>query len=97
MGNSSPAPQLEAVFASFGPLVHDFLPCSPLCSGHVAAKAPAKTATAAKGKAEPIAVWEGRQPRFLVELGVAERWQAQSALTRRQVSPRLKAYLGRSA
>jgi ATP-dependent Lhr-like helicase len=46
---------------------------------------------------EPIAVWEGRQPRFLVELGVAERWQAQGALTRRQVSPRLKAYLGRAA
>jgi ATP-dependent helicase Lhr and Lhr-like helicase len=37
---------------------------------------------------EPIAVWEGRQPRFLVELGPAERWQAQNALTRRQVSPR---------
>src|SRR5260370_42511967 len=46
---------------------------------------------------EPIAVWEGRQPRFLVELGVAERWQAQGALTRRQVSPPLKAYLGPSA
>jgi ATP-dependent Lhr-like helicase len=46
---------------------------------------------------EPIAVWESRQARFLVELGPADRWHAQNALTRRQVSPRLKAYLGRSA
>jgi len=49
---------------------------------------------------EPIAIWEGRQARFLVELGVAERWQAQNALTRRPfqfAAPRLRAYLGRSA
>jgi ATP-dependent Lhr-like helicase len=46
---------------------------------------------------EPVAVWEGRQARFLVELPPAERWQAQTALTRRTVAPRLKAYLGRSA
>jgi ATP-dependent helicase Lhr and Lhr-like helicase len=46
---------------------------------------------------EPIAVWEGRQAHFLVDLGPAERWHAQNALTRRQVAPRLKAYLGRSA
>ncbi|HVR10197.1 MAG TPA: DEAD/DEAH box helicase [Thermoanaerobaculia bacterium] len=49
---------------------------------------------------EPIAVWEGRQTRFLVELGPAERWQAQNALTRRpfrSAAPRLRAYLGRSA
>jgi ATP-dependent Lhr-like helicase len=49
---------------------------------------------------EPIAVWESRQARFLVELGVAERWQAQNALTRRpfqSAAPRLRAYLGRSA
>jgi ATP-dependent Lhr-like helicase len=49
---------------------------------------------------EPIAVWESRQTRFLVELGVAERWQAQNALTRRpfqSAAPRLRAYLGRSA
>ena len=46
---------------------------------------------------EPIAVWEGRQPRFLAELEGADRWLAQGALTRRQVAPRLKSYLGRSA
>jgi len=49
---------------------------------------------------EPIAVWEGRQARFLVELGPAERWQAQNVLTRRpfqSAAPRLRAYLGRSA
>ncbi len=49
---------------------------------------------------EPIAVWEGRQARFLAELGPAERWQAQNVLTRRpfqSAAPRLRAYLGRSA
>ncbi len=49
---------------------------------------------------EPIATWESRQARFLVDLGVAERWQAQNALTRRpfqSAAPRLRAYLGRSA
>jgi ATP-dependent Lhr-like helicase len=45
----------------------------------------------------PIAVLEGREPRFLVELDAAARWQAQSALVRRSVAPRLKAYLGKSA
>jgi len=46
---------------------------------------------------EPIAVLEGREPRFLVDLDAATRWQAQSALIRRSVAPKLKAYLGRSA
>jgi ATP-dependent Lhr-like helicase len=46
---------------------------------------------------EPIAIHEGRETRFLVELPAADRWQAQSALVRRKVAPRLKAYLGRSA
>jgi ATP-dependent Lhr-like helicase len=49
---------------------------------------------------EPIAVWESRQTRFLVDLGPAERWHAQNALTRRpfqSAAPRLRAYLGRSA
>ena len=46
----------------------------------------------------PIAVLEGREPRFLVDdLDNATRWQAQSALVRRSVAPRLKAYLGKSA
>jgi ATP-dependent Lhr-like helicase len=46
---------------------------------------------------EPIALLEGREPRFLVDLDNAARWQAQSALVRRSVAPKLKAYLGRSA
>jgi ATP-dependent Lhr-like helicase len=45
----------------------------------------------------PIAVLEGREPRFLIDLDAATRWQAQSALIRRSVAPKLKAYLGRSA
>jgi ATP-dependent Lhr-like helicase len=46
---------------------------------------------------EPIAVYEARQVRWLVELPLSERWAAESALIRRSVAPRLKAYLGRSA
>jgi ATP-dependent helicase Lhr and Lhr-like helicase len=46
---------------------------------------------------EPVAVLEGREPRFLVDLDPAARWQAQNALVRRSVAPKLKAYLGRSA
>ncbi|HEV8577898.1 MAG TPA: DEAD/DEAH box helicase [Thermoanaerobaculia bacterium] len=46
---------------------------------------------------EPIAVLEGREPRFLVELDAAATWQARSTLVRRSVAPKLKAYLGRSA
>ena len=46
---------------------------------------------------EPIALLEGREPRFLVDLDPATRWQVQSALVRRSVAPKLKAYLGRSA
>ena len=46
---------------------------------------------------EPMAVLEGREPRFLADLDTAARWQAQSALVRRSVAPKLKAYLGRSA
>jgi ATP-dependent Lhr-like helicase len=45
----------------------------------------------------PIAVLEGREVRFLIDLDPAARWQAQSALQRRSVAPKLKAYLGRSA
>jgi ATP-dependent Lhr-like helicase len=45
----------------------------------------------------PIAVLEGREPRFLVDLDTATRWQAQSVLVRRSVAPKLKAYLGKSA
>jgi ATP-dependent Lhr-like helicase len=45
----------------------------------------------------PIAVLVGREPRFLVDLDTATRWQAQSVLVRRSVAPKLKAYLGKSA
>jgi len=37
------------------------------------------------------------KPRFLLDLDPATRWQAQRALVRRSVAPKLKAYLGRSA
>ena len=46
---------------------------------------------------EPIAILEGKETRFLVDLDPATRWQAQNALVRRAVAPRLKEYLGRSA
>jgi ATP-dependent Lhr-like helicase len=45
----------------------------------------------------PIAVHEAKESRFLVELGTAERWEAQNALIERRVPPQLRAYLGRSA
>jgi ATP-dependent Lhr-like helicase len=45
----------------------------------------------------PIAVQEGRDVRWLIDLDATSRWQAQSALIKRSVAPRLKAYLGRSA
>ena len=45
----------------------------------------------------PLAVLEAGCATFLVELGAAERWEAQNALVRRRVPPRLKAYLGRPA
>lgn len=46
---------------------------------------------------EPIAVQEGKDVRFLIDLDPATRWQAQNALVRRAVAPKLKAYLGRTA
>ena len=45
----------------------------------------------------PIAVYEAKRVRFLVDLDAATRWQAEGALVRRTVPPRLRAYLGRSA
>ena len=45
----------------------------------------------------PVAVHEGRETRFLVEMEPADRWQAQTALVRRPVPPQLKSYLGKSA
>jgi ATP-dependent Lhr-like helicase len=46
---------------------------------------------------QPVALLEGREVRFLVDLEPAARWQAQGILVRRSVAPKLKAYLGRSA
>jgi ATP-dependent Lhr-like helicase len=46
---------------------------------------------------EAIAILESNEPRFLVELDQAERWEMQNALLRRRVPPQLRAYLGRSA
>ncbi|MES1241812.1 MAG: DEAD/DEAH box helicase [Acidobacteriota bacterium] len=46
---------------------------------------------------EAIAVQEGKEIRFLVDLDPAARWQAQNSLVRRAVAPKLKAYLGRTA
>ncbi|HSK81440.1 MAG TPA: crosslink repair DNA glycosylase YcaQ family protein, partial [Thermoanaerobaculia bacterium] len=45
----------------------------------------------------PVAVLEGKETRFLMDVDNATRWQAQNALVRRSVAPKLKAYLGRSA
>jgi ATP-dependent Lhr-like helicase len=45
----------------------------------------------------PIAIMEGGEARFLVELEKAEEWKMRTALIRRPVPPQLRAYLGRSA
>jgi ATP-dependent Lhr-like helicase len=45
----------------------------------------------------PIALHEGRETRYLVDLDAAARWQAHTALVRRPVVPELQAYLGKSA
>jgi ATP-dependent Lhr-like helicase len=46
----------------------------------------------------PIAVREKREVRFLIEVDqAAARWEAEAAIVRRRVPPRLRAYLGRSA
>jgi ATP-dependent helicase Lhr and Lhr-like helicase len=45
----------------------------------------------------PIALYEAKRVRFLVDLDAAARWQAEGALVRRAVPPELKAYLGKSA
>ncbi|HKX26397.1 MAG TPA: DEAD/DEAH box helicase [Blastocatellia bacterium] len=45
----------------------------------------------------PIASLEAGQVHFTIELEKAAEWKARTALIRRPVSPRLRAYLGRSA
>jgi len=45
----------------------------------------------------PIALHEGKETRFLIDMDAAARWQAHTALVRRPVVPELQAYLGKSA
>jgi ATP-dependent Lhr-like helicase len=44
----------------------------------------------------PIAVREGKELRYLVEMSAADQWQARNALLRRQVPPKVRAYLNDS-
>ena len=44
----------------------------------------------------PIAVLEAKEIRFLVEMTAADQWQARNALLRRQVPPKVRAYLNQS-
>jgi ATP-dependent Lhr-like helicase len=41
----------------------------------------------------PVAVREGKELRYLVEMSAAEQWQARNALLRRHVPPKVRAYL----
>jgi ATP-dependent Lhr-like helicase len=44
----------------------------------------------------PIAVLEGKDLRFLVEMSAADQWQARNALLRRHVPPKVRTYLNQS-
>ena len=44
----------------------------------------------------PIAILEARELRFLVEMTAADQWQAKSALLRRHVPPKVRAYLNQT-
>jgi ATP-dependent Lhr-like helicase len=44
----------------------------------------------------PIAVMEGKDLRFLVEMSAADQWQARNALLRRHVPPKVRTYLNQS-
>ena len=44
----------------------------------------------------PIAVLEAKELRFLVEMSPSDQWQARNALLRRQVPPKVRAYLNQS-
>ena len=46
---------------------------------------------------EPVAVLEGGETRFLVELSRAMEWKAKSALMRKATPPQLRSYLRRPA
>src|SRR5438128_1911850 len=41
----------------------------------------------------PVAVLEAREIRFLTEMNVADQWKARNALLRRNVPPKVRAYL----
>src|SRR5207245_7446507 len=44
----------------------------------------------------PIAVLEAKEIRFLTEMSAADQWRARSALLRRQVPPKVRAYLSQA-
>lgn len=44
----------------------------------------------------PLAVMEGKEIRFLVEMSTADQWQARNALLRRHVPPKVRTYLNDS-
>jgi ATP-dependent Lhr-like helicase len=44
----------------------------------------------------PLAVMEGKEIRFLVEMSAADQWQARNALLRRHVPPKVRTYLNDS-
>jgi len=44
----------------------------------------------------PIALLEGKDLRFLVEMSAADQWQARNALLRRHVPPKVRTYLNQS-
>ena len=46
---------------------------------------------------EPVAVLEGGEPRFLIELNRAMEWKAKAALMRKATPPQLRSYLRRPA
>jgi ATP-dependent Lhr-like helicase len=44
----------------------------------------------------PVAVMEGKELRYLVEMSAADQWQAKNALLRRHVPPKVRTYLNDS-
>jgi ATP-dependent Lhr-like helicase len=44
----------------------------------------------------PVAVFESKEIRFLVEMDPSDQWQARNALLRRRVPPKVRAYLNQS-
>jgi ATP-dependent Lhr-like helicase len=44
----------------------------------------------------PVAVMEGKELRYLIEMSAADQWQAKNALLRRRVPPKVRTYLNDS-